>query len=174
MANKVSMTFRLDAELAKRLKESAAKSGGKLTQVDIIESALADRFAVKDGTKLLAKVNQDQGTALTLVKEQTAVLTEFREKVSSGINAYSKRLHDDVDQLGRSVTQEMRSTTASVTALQSQMANMVGTLRQVEHHVQQTAESRLSVLHWLGLVGLFAFALIGVAAIAGIIWQRMF
>lgn len=174
MANKVSVTFRLDSELAARLKDAATKSGGKLTQVEIVESALADKFAIKDSGKLLAKVNESQQTALTLVKEQSQQLTEFREKIATGINSYSKRLHDDVEVLGRSVTQEMRSTTASVTALQSQMANMVGTLRQVEHHVQQTAEARLSVLHWLGLVGLFAFALIGVAAIAGIIWQRMF
>lgn len=171
---KTSVTFRLDSELAARLKETAEKSGGKLTQVQIIESALADKFAVRDSGKLLARVNESQQTALTLVKEQSEALTEFQEKVRNGINGFATRLHNDVTQLQTTTQQELRSTNASVTTLQSQMAGMIGSMRQVEHYVQQTAEARLSVLHWLGLVGLFAFALIGVAAIAGIIWQRMF
>jgi hypothetical protein len=168
---KVSMTFRIDSELAKRLKEYVAKSGGKLTQAEVIESSLADRFAVKDGTKLLAKVNQDQATALTLVKEQTEALEEFQEKVAGGINAYSKRLHNDVEQLERSVQQEMRGTVASVNAMQSQMASFIGTLRQVEYHVQQTAEARLSALHIVGLIGQVFLAMVGAAWLAVAAWK---
>src|SRR5690349_6483636 len=108
MASKVPMTFRIDAELAKRLKDHVAKSGGKLTQAEVIESALADRFAVKDGTKLLAKVNENQQTALTLVKEQTEALEEFQKQVRGGINGFANRMHTDVDRLDRSVQQEMR------------------------------------------------------------------
>jgi predicted transcriptional regulator len=170
---KTSVTFRLDSELAARLKDAAEKSGGKLTQVQIVEAALADKFAIRDSGRLLAKVNESQQTALTLVKEQSTALAEFQQKVSTGINAYSKRLHDDVESLERSVTQEMRSTAANVTTLQSQMAGMVGTLRQVEYHVQQTAENRLSVLHWLGLIGLLCFSLVGVAAVGVALWQRL-
>lgn len=166
------MTFRIDAELAKRLKESVAKSGGKLTQAEVIESALADRFAVKDGTKLLAKVNQDQATAVTLVKEQSQQLAEFQTKVRDGINGFAKRMHDDVARLEQTTMQEMRGTAANVSTLQSQMAGMVGTLRQVEYHVQQTTEARLSMLHWLGLVGLIALAIVGVVAIGAGIWWR--
>lgn len=169
---KESVTFRLEPELVKRLRDTAAKSGGKLTQAEIVESALADRFAVRDGTKLLAKVNQDQATALTLVKEQTQAIEDFKERVKTGINGYAQRMHDDITKLQTTTQQELRSTTASVTALQSQMAGIVATMRQVEYAMERTAESKLSLLHWLGLVGLVLSSVIGVAALGFALWQR--
>ena len=81
-------------------------------------------------------------------------------------------MHDDVARLEQTTMQEMRGTAANVSTLQSQMAGMVGTLRQVEYHVQQTTEARLSMLHWLGLVGLIALAIVGVVAIGAGIWWR--
>ena len=169
---KQAVTFRLDAELVKRLKDTAAKSGGKLSQAEIVESALADRFAVKDGTKLLAKVNQDQATAVTLVKEQSAALEAFKDQVRAGITNYTQRMHQEVAQLQSATDQKLSDNTASIRTMQNQMSAMEMTMRQVEHVMGQAAEGRLGVLHWLGLVGLVALALIGVAALSLFMWQR--
>ena len=170
---KTSVTFRLDSELAARLKDAAEKSGGKLTQVQIVEAALADKFAVRDSGRLLAKVNESQQTALTLVKEQSTALTEFQEKVRTGISGFATRLHDDVEQLERSVTQEMRGTNASVNALQQQVAGMIGTMRQIEHGVQQAAETRLATWQLLALGILIGLATFGAGVIGLNLWQRL-
>jgi hypothetical protein len=167
---KTPVTFRLDSEIVKRLKDAAARSGGKISQAEIVESALADRFAVRDGTKLLAKVNQDQSTALTLVKEQSTALAEFQQKVSSGINVYSKRLHDDVEHLDQTVRSEMRSAVASLTTLQTQMSGMIGTLRQIENSVQENAKARLEAWQLVTLGILTGFAILGAASV---VWWLM-
>lgn len=162
---KVSVTFRLDSELAARLKETAEKSGGKLTQVQIVEAALADKFAVRDSGKLLAKVNESQQTALTLVKEQSAALTEFQAKVRDGINTFALEMRGDVEHLEDTVTKEMKGTSASVHALQQQVASMIGTLRQVEHGVQQAAETRMAGWQWLTIGILLGLATFGAGVI---------
>jgi predicted transcriptional regulator len=162
---KTSVTFRLDSELATRLKDAAEKSGGKLTQVQIVEAALADKFAIKDSGRLLAKVNESQQTALTLVKEQSSALAEFQQKVSTGINAYSKRLHDDVSRLEQTTTQELRSATASVRTVEHQVADMIGTLRQIEDSVQRHAQARLEAWQYVTIGVMMGFSLLGVASV---------
>lgn len=170
---KVSMTFRIDAELAKRLKESVAKSGGKLTQAEVIESALADRFAVKDGTRLLAKVNQDQATAVTLVKEQSQQLAEFQEKIRTGINGFAQRMHTEVTHLQATTDQKLSDNTASIRTMQGQVSGMEMTMRKVENVMERAAESRLGLLHWIGIFGFGLFSLVGTAMILAMIWQRL-
>jgi hypothetical protein len=167
---KVACTFRLDAELVKRLKDSAARSGGKISQAEIVESALADRFAVKDGAKLLAKVNQDQSTALTLVKEQTEALTKFQAEVGQVIVGYKKQVMTDVSRLEQTTTQELRSATASVRTVEHQVADMIGTLRQIEDSVQRHAQARLEAWQYLVLGIVLGFSLLGVAST---VWWAM-
>jgi predicted transcriptional regulator len=161
---KVSMTFRIDAELAKRLKEHVAKSGGNLTQAEVIESALADRFAVKDGTKLLAKVNENQQTAVTLVKEQSQSLAKFQSEVGQVIVGYKKQIQTDVARLEQTTQQELRGTTAGLRTMESQMAQAIGTLRQIEHAVEQHAKARLEAWQYVTIGTLMGFAILGLVS----------
>jgi hypothetical protein len=167
---KVACTFRLDAELVKRLKDTSTRSGGKISQAEIVESALADRFAVKDGTKLLAKVSQDQQTALTIYKEQSQALTAYQERFTEVANNNARKVAEKVAALQQTTTQELRGNTASVNTMQQQMAQAISTLRQIENSVQEHAKARLEAWQYIAVGVMMGFALLGAASF---VWWLM-
>lgn len=184
MSNIVSMkpkkeaaTFRLDPTLLARLKEAALKSAGKLSQAEIVESALADRFAVKDGIKKLNDVSEKQATMVTKMDALTERYGTFEGEVKAVVRNHKDQVKQALANLETVTRNALSGNTASIATMQQQMASATSTLRQIEQNIQrierqveQHAQARLDAWQMIAVGVMMGFSLLGVASV---VWWLM-
>jgi hypothetical protein len=154
----IKATFRLSPELLVRLKDAAAKSGGKLSQADIVEKALAEYFDGKETIKSLQSVHQDQKTTVTELRAQQQEFSELKEQLAAVLKASSEGRTVVIDAFKQQMNQNHTKVTTQFDSLSSTLHNVTYRLQTLEGALQAKAQPRFP----LRAIGFGVAAMVGI------------